>query len=317
MPPARPPPGKRVEGVRARAPALSSAPLLPWPGHSWKAVQVQDDLWVGGTIVTTEPAATQGRHLTVPFVFGCQYSETGLFRTQKADGIMGLSSNALTLVHQMNSNKRIPNKEFALCYMKGGGIMTIGGVDPAIHRESMQYVPLTKSSGWFTVHLVAIKIGDQVLDVKASVWNSGKGAIVDSGTTDTYLPRKAASAFKSKWRHFAGRDYGNTKMTFKDSEFAKIPSITFVFKDDNDSDVEVEMKPEAYMERVASKYVPRVYLTEGSGTVLGANFMQDHNVLFDTDNRRVGFARSDCNYARHVDGDAQSKRNSSNGITFH
>merc|ERR1719502_753473 len=108
-------------------------------GSSWKAFQVRDKLWVGGVSATdraTGPGLA-GEAFATDFVFGCQFYETGLFRTQKADGIMGLSSNALTLVHQMNSNKRIPNKEFALCFMKGGGIMTIGGVDPTIHREPM------------------------------------------------------------------------------------------------------------------------------------------------------------------------------------
>jgi len=46
----------------------------------------------------------------------------------------------------------------------------------------------------------------------------------------------------------------------------------------------------------ANRYVPRIYLTEGSGAVLGANFMQDHSVLFDQENGRVGFAKADCNY---------------------
>ena len=44
------------------------------------------------------------------------------------------------------------------------------------------------------------------------------------------------------------------------------------------------------------KFAFRIYLTEGSGAVLGANFMNGYNVIFDKDQRRVGFAKSECKY---------------------
>jgi hypothetical protein len=39
------------------------------------------------------------------------------------------------------------------------------------------------------------------------------------------------------------------------------------------------------------KYAFRVYLTEGTGSVLGANFMNGYNVIFDAENNRVGFSQ--------------------------
>lgn len=44
------------------------------------------------------------------------------------------------------------------------------------------------------------------------------------------------------------------------------------------------------------RYTPRIYLTEGTGAVLGANAIHEHNVIFDPDGMRVGFARSHCTY---------------------
>ena len=38
------------------------------------------------------------------------------------------------------------------------------------------------------------------------------------------------------------------------------------------------------------------HTTQRSGGVLGANFMQGHDILFDWENNRVGFAPSNCNY---------------------
>ncbi|CAM9151353.1 unnamed protein product, partial [Phaeothamnion confervicola] len=59
------------------------------------------------------------------------------------------------------------------------------------------------------------------------------------------------------------------------------------------------MLPQAYMEKTGNnEWTPRVYLNEGSGGVLGANFMRDHNVVFDHSGSRVGFQDADCDYAR-------------------
>jgi hypothetical protein len=69
--------------------------------------------------------------------------------------------------------------------------------------------------------------------------------------------------------------------------------------------VDLEVFPTSYMEfhkdsggsaGGAGRYTPRIYLTEGSGAVLGANSINEHNVIFDPDGLRVGFARSRCRY---------------------
>lgn len=44
------------------------------------------------------------------------------------------------------------------------------------------------------------------------------------------------------------------------------------------------------------KYAFRIYLSEGQGVVLGANFMNGYNIIFDSDGKKVGFAKSNCKY---------------------
>jgi hypothetical protein len=196
----------------------------------------------------------------------------------------------------MNANGQLHQNSFALCFMHGGGSMTLGGVDASKHSQVMQFVPLTKHSGWYTVALTDILISGKSIGMPKAVYATGKGTIVDSGTTDTYLPRRCAEKFKEVWAAAMGASapkYANTKMMFTPAQAANLPILTYVFE----NGVKVDVKPEAYMEQVGGKYIPRVYLTEASGTVLGANFMQDHDVLFDAQNTRIGFAKAKCGYA--------------------
>jgi hypothetical protein len=64
------------------------------------------------------------------------------------------------------------------------------------------------------------------------------------------------------------------------------------------NDVLIAIPPTSYMEYspVAKLYTSRIYFTESQGGVLGANAMIDHNVLFDWEHGRVGFAKSNCEH---------------------
>jgi len=265
-------------------------------GSSWKAYQMKDSFFVGSEKATTKKDSGQHWLLATDFVFGCQTYETGLFRTQKADGIMGMSMHQQTLVPTMRSAQKIEHNVFSLCFKYGGGTMALGGVDDRLHQSAMTFTPLAKNSGWFTVKLKDILMNGRSIDVPENVYATGKGTIVDSGTTDTYLPRRAADKFKKAWADILGGGaapkYANAKIAYSPDLVAKFPTLTFVFE----PDVRVDVEPSAYIEQAGGKYIPRVYLTESSGTVLGANFMQDHDLFFDAENRRVGFAKANCDY---------------------
>ncbi|EJK44337.1 hypothetical protein THAOC_37132, partial [Thalassiosira oceanica] len=62
--------------------------------------------------------------------------------------------------------------------------------------------------------------------------------------------------------------------------------------------------------RAGAVYTPRIYLDrdDGLGNVLGANFMTGHDVLFDMDRSRIGFAESGCDYAGLVAGGAAGNK---------
>jgi len=327
-------------------------------GSSWTALESQDYVFLATDHVEESLALHQ--QLAVPFVFGCQTEETGLFISQYADGIMGMAMHPNSLLSQLYSTKSIANMAFSMCidgssiyhnyYASSsaasydtavkGGLFTMGGVhlqdltDLVHHTTSqpMQFIELVKDKGWFTVavqqvYIVSATTGEHIPVVTNEInsFNTGKGTIVDSGTTDTFFPKDLGDILSNAWEKVAmslGLKYGNKMISLTDTEFAKLPFFKLILRGESTYGKEVEwtIHPNAYFEPVATttrnnpkmlrnrnkkkedrihwegkrSFTNRIYLDEANGAVLGANSMIDHHVLFDVGNHRIGIAPADC-----------------------
>ena len=69
-------------------------------GSSWHAYESIDKVFVGGRELSSALNPINNSFKT-DFLFGCQMKETGLFVTQLADGIMGISAHPSTLPRAM------------------------------------------------------------------------------------------------------------------------------------------------------------------------------------------------------------------------
>lgn len=228
-------------------------------GSSWKAFEVSDMVYSGGPHDrSTEDEPSFRMH------FGCQTRVTGFFKTQLADGIMGMEMAASSFWKQMYNKNALREESFSLCMSRqpiasrsgtGAGAMTLGGVDERLHATPMVYANQLNTKGWFVVQIkrvfLRINGGERVqvpredqqyvhlVKVDVSEWELNNGnVILDSGTTDTYLSSQIYREFNKAWRSLMGTSYDNKSHRYSDKELLALPTILFQLeahdKDDGD-----------------------------------------------------------------------------------
>ena len=93
------------------------AALLDTEGSSWHAFEAVDKVFLGGRDPgdATNPI---NNSFKTDFLFGCQVKETGLFVTQLADGIMGMSAHPSTLPKVMYDQEKLEHNMFSICFRR-------------------------------------------------------------------------------------------------------------------------------------------------------------------------------------------------------
>jgi hypothetical protein len=258
----------------------------------WSAVVVDDLVWLGG--MSDKHPERFLKNYGVRFPVGCQTKETGLFITQKENGIMGFGRDKATLMSYMVAQKRVEHDVFAMCFSASGGQLVMGGVDYSHHRTKVAYSPLVGGEGgWYPVKVKDVLVGDQTLGVSADKYNtyvgsaegrvrdsatwrrlttrysfcSGKGVIVDSGTTDTFFVSTAERAFNRIFSDLAGIDYSDDVMHVSASTLSSLPNITIVLEGaDKEGDIMLEIPASKYLTKADDgSYYGNFHFSERSG----------------------------------------------------
>ena len=120
---------------------------------------MKDRFYCGGIDVLDAVEPTDQKY-AIDFMFGCMTKVNGLFLTQLADGIMGMSAHEATLTKQLWNKGVLEHNMFALCFRRElgtskrgvpAGSMTLGGVSTNLDSSPLVYAKNMAKSGWFTV----------------------------------------------------------------------------------------------------------------------------------------------------------------------
>jgi hypothetical protein len=270
-------------------------------GSSWHGYKVTDQLWVGDSEIDLIPDAPS---YSIPFTFACQTAMTGLFRSQLADGILGLADAEDTLPNQLFKKNITQTRMFAVCFRTGGGILSLGGVDQSLHTKKVSYMKMDpRTGGSYGIFLQYVMFREKsginhTIDEPAAKFLGTKGVLIDSGATDTYLPVEIAAKFQAAFKKASGIAFSSDNFKLTDEEMNRLPDIVFGVQGILPNSVaEVTMPMSSYIDSTGDGgYTFRVFLTEKDGSILGSNFLNNYNFIFDPDNTRIGFAKSTCNY---------------------
>ncbi|CAK9069635.1 unnamed protein product [Durusdinium trenchii] len=222
---------------------------------------------------------------------GCHTRETRLFVTQKANGIMGLapSSSSPTILQEIFKDRAHVNAAiFSMCLAPEGGLLTVGGYNASLAAH-VDWIPMRPQQFYgITLSKLAVEGGIEL--------GTGFGrTFVDSGTTYTYLPnslyRQLRDSVKAVCEQKCGQPAGNTCWKVSGSLEA-FPRIVFTFS----KNTVMFWPASSYLYRKTGDLHCLGFESNGAvpETVLGATFMINQMVVFDTQSSRLGLAHSQC-----------------------
>jgi len=229
-------------------------------------------------------------NLAMKSYLGCHTSENNLFYTQSAGGILGLAparnDEFPMILGSLFSDNRINKQVFSLCLSAEGGELTVGG---HIGNESeLVFFPM-KTVTFYTISLSEVSIGSSVIGTVFAP------AIIDSGTTLTYIPPETYNKLSEKIETVVESKkiskYSNR--CWETWDFSYFPNISFHFEGSPET---VIWGPDSYLYKSKERMLCYAFAASGNSreTVLGASFLVNRNVVFDLDRGRLGMANHDC-----------------------
>ncbi|KAJ8774174.1 hypothetical protein K2173_009605 [Erythroxylum novogranatense] len=235
------------------------------------------------------------------YTFGCIQKTTG--SSAPPQGLLGLGRGPLSLLSQ---TQNLYQSTFSYCLpnfrsLNFSGSLRLG---PNGQPQRIKTTPLLKSprrSSLYYVNLIGIRVGRKIVDIPASALafnaTTGAGTIFDSGTVYTRLVAPAYAAVRDEFRKRVGNLTPTSLGGFDTCYSVPIvaPTVTFMFSGMNVTLPEDNL----LIHSTAGSITCLAMAASAIGVSLELNVIanmqqQNHRVLIDVPNSRLGVAREQC-----------------------
>ncbi|XP_050206552.1 aspartic proteinase-like protein 1 [Mercurialis annua] len=229
-----------------------------------------------------------------PVIIGCGMKQTGGYLDGVApDGLMGLGFTELSVPSFLAKAGLIRNS-FSMCFDEDdSGRIFFGDQGPS----TQQSTPFLTLNGNYTTYVVGV---DAFCVGSSCLKQTSIKALVDTGTSFTFLPNgvyeKITDEFNRqvniKISSFEGYPW---KYCYKSSsrDSAKIPSVKLIFPLNNSFVIHNPVFM-IYGIQGTIGFCLAIQPTEEDIGTIGQNFMTGYRVVFDRENLKLGWSRSNC-----------------------
>uniref|UniRef100_A0A0D9VAD3 Peptidase A1 domain-containing protein n=1 Tax=Leersia perrieri TaxID=77586 RepID=A0A0D9VAD3_9ORYZ len=263
---------------------------LTYAASAFQAVLGQDSLSLDSNVVSS-------------YTFGCLRVVTG--NSVPLQGLIGFGRGPLSFLSQ---TKNTYGSVFSYClpnYRSSNfsGSLKLGPIGQPKRIKTTPLLTNPHRPSLYYVNMVGIRVGSKAVQIPQSALafdpDTGSGTIVDAGTMFTRLapPVYAAvrDAFRARVRAPVAAPLGGFDTCYNVS--VSVPTVTFVFA----GGVAVTLPEENVMIHSSSGGVECLAMAAAPAAgvnaalnVLASMQQQNHRVLFDVANGRVGFSRELC-----------------------
>ncbi|KAK6150456.1 hypothetical protein DH2020_015388 [Rehmannia glutinosa] len=233
-----------------------------------------------------------------PVIIGCGSKQTGGYLSGVApDGLLGLGLGEISVPSFLAKEGYIRNS-FSLCFNEDDSGRLFFGNQGVAGQQTTPFLPLNGKNLTYIVGVDACCIGSTCLD------HTNFEMLVDSGTSFTFLPDqiyervvdefdKQVNASKSSFEGYPWQ------YCYKSSshEVRQTPSLTLKFATAK-SFVVSDPVFVIYGTQGAVGFCLAIQPTDGNIGTIGQNFMTGYQIVFDRENFKLGWSRSNlCSFA--------------------
>ncbi|KAJ0988378.1 hypothetical protein J5N97_006734 [Dioscorea zingiberensis] len=228
-------------------------------------------------------------------IIGCGRKQSGGYLDGMApDGLLGLGFGDISVPSILAKSGLVRNS-FSMCFREDDSGRILFGDQGVSTQKSTPFVPLNGKYVTYVIEVESFRIGVH------SLGNSGFQALVDSGSSFTYLPSDVYKRVSLEFDHQVNasrldEDVPPWEYCYKASllEKPEVPSVILSFAV-NKSFVVTDPVFLLYTKEgeLAAFCLALLSSEETLGTI-GQNFMKGYRMVFDRENLKLGWSHSDC-----------------------